>query len=93
MLGIYNLLYLELDDGKTVLAHLEEETDKIKEEFKIEALSFDELKNKLLAPYNNILENLMNVASCQIMCNCPRSRVAQHVSAASVIFNINFAYN
>lgn len=47
--AIYELLLLKLSDGKTVLTHLEENTDFIQQQFKFASISFDELRDNFLA--------------------------------------------
>ena len=47
--AIYELLLLKLSDGKTVLTHLEENTDLIQKQLKLPSISFDELRNNFLA--------------------------------------------
>jgi CRISPR-associated protein Csy1 len=48
-LDVYKFLSLVLADGKTVLAHLEENTDTIQRQFNFSSVSFDELRDNFLA--------------------------------------------
>lgn len=48
-LGVYAFLSVKLADGKTVLAHLEENTDTIQRQFNFSSVSFDELRDNFLA--------------------------------------------
>jgi len=48
-MDVYKFLSLVLSDGKTVLTHLEENTDYIQQQFKFPSVSFDELRNNFLA--------------------------------------------
>lgn len=48
-LDVYKFLSLILADSKTVLAHLEENTDYIQQQFKFPSVSFDELRDNFLA--------------------------------------------
>lgn len=48
-MDVYKFLSLELADGKTVLKHLEENTDYIQQQFKFPSVSFDELRDNFLA--------------------------------------------
>ncbi|MDD5227983.1 MAG: type I-F CRISPR-associated protein Csy1 [Methylococcales bacterium] len=48
-MDVYKFLSLTLADGKTVLAHLEENTDFIQQQFKFASISFDELRDNFLA--------------------------------------------
>lgn len=47
--AVYDLLFLKLSDGKTVLTHLEENTETIQQQFKFPSISFDELRDNFLA--------------------------------------------
>jgi CRISPR-associated protein Csy1 len=49
----FKFLSLKLNDGKTILDHLELQTDKIKENFRINSASFEELRNNFLAIKKN----------------------------------------
>lgn len=48
-LDVYKFLSLILEDGRTVLEHLEENTDYIQQQFKFPSISFDELRDNFLA--------------------------------------------
>lgn len=48
-LDVYKFLSLILSNGKSVLAHLEENTDLIQEQFNFPSISFDELRDNFLA--------------------------------------------
>ncbi len=48
-MDVYKFLSLILADGKTVLTHLEENTDLIQKQLKLASISFDELRNNFLA--------------------------------------------
>lgn len=48
-LDVYKFLSLKLSDGKSILRHLELETDEIKNQFDIPTASYDEISNGLLA--------------------------------------------
>jgi CRISPR-associated protein Csy1 len=48
-LDVYKFLSLTLNEGKTVLTHLEENTDYIQQQFKLSSISFDELRDNFLA--------------------------------------------
>lgn len=48
-LDVYKFLSLILTDGKTVLTHLEENTDYIQQQFKFPSVVFDELRENFLA--------------------------------------------
>lgn len=47
-IDVYKFLSITLADGKTILEHLELETDEIKSHFKITNASFEELRNQFL---------------------------------------------
>jgi CRISPR-associated protein Csy1 len=47
--AVYDLLFLKLSDGKTVLTHLEENTDFIQQQLKLASTPFDELRYNFLA--------------------------------------------
>ena len=47
-MDVYKFLSLELADGKTVLTHLEENTDYIQQQFKLTSISYDELRDNFL---------------------------------------------
>lgn len=46
---LYEFMTLKLNDGRTILQHLEEDTDGIKEILKIPNVSYEDLRNKLLS--------------------------------------------
>lgn len=48
-LDVYKFLSLVLSDGKTVLTHLEENTDLIQQQLKLASTPFDELRDNFLA--------------------------------------------
>lgn len=48
-MDVYKFLSLILADGKTVLTHLEENTETIQQQFKFPSISFDELRDNFLA--------------------------------------------
>lgn len=48
-MDVYKFLSLVLADGKTVLAHLEENTDLIQQQLKLASTPFDELRDNFLA--------------------------------------------
>ncbi len=48
-MDVYKFLMLEMQDGQTILAHLEDDTDTIRQQFKMDTASFDELSAGLLA--------------------------------------------
>ncbi len=48
-IDVYKFLLLTLQDGQTVLAHLEQETDYIRKQFSISTSSYEELATGLLA--------------------------------------------
>lgn len=52
-IDVFKFLSLELSDGKTILEHLELETDKVKDNFKVNSASFEDLKNGFLAIKKN----------------------------------------
>ncbi|MEA1972154.1 MAG: type I-F CRISPR-associated protein Csy1 [Candidatus Cloacimonadota bacterium] len=52
-IDVFKFLSLELSDGISILKHLEIESDKIKENFKIESEPFNELKDNFLAIKDN----------------------------------------
>lgn len=56
-IDVFKLLSLQLSDGKTILKHLELESDTIKDNFKINACTFDDLKNSFLAIKKNEMKN------------------------------------
>lgn len=49
VMDVYKFLSVQLSDGKTILKHLELQSDKIKSDLKISSMSFDELRNGFLA--------------------------------------------
>lgn len=48
-MDVYKFLSLILTDGKTVLAHLDENTETIQQQFKLASTPFDELRDNFLA--------------------------------------------
>jgi len=48
-LPVYEFLSLKLSDGRTILQHLEDNTDEIKEKLKTDSVSFSEIRNKFLS--------------------------------------------
>ena len=62
-MDVYKFLMLELQDEKTILQHLEEDSETIQKQFTMDTASLDELRNGLLAIKRNNSYNVVTSGS------------------------------